>query len=269
MRISIGHVSRYTYGEPAHYSIQTLRLTPPSFDGQRVIDWVISAPGINTATRFRDGYGNQAHLVAFSGEHSENVVIARGTIETENRAGIVRGMVETAPLRLYLRETIKTRAGKAIQDLAQSVDAGQGLKKLHSLMNAVRDAVNYQIGETSEHTSAEEALAHSRGVCQDHAHIFIAAARHLGTPARYVNGYFASGSDEPSEAHHAWAEAWVEDLGWVGFDPANRICPTEHYVRLATGLDASSAAPIRGTRRGGTNEALDVIVEVQQQSSQQ
>jgi transglutaminase-like putative cysteine protease len=95
------------------------------------------------------------------------------------------------------------------------------------------------------------------------------AARVLGVPARYVNGYFLTETDEPSEAHHAWAEAYIEGLGWLGFDPANGICPTDHYVRLACGLDAGSAAPIRGTRRGGTDEVLDVLVEVQQQSAQQ
>ena len=90
-----------------------------------------------------------------------------------------------------------------------------------------------------------------------------------GVPARYVNGYFLTEPDEPSEAHHAWAESYIEGLGWLGFDPANGICPTDHYVRLACGLDAGSAAPIRGTRRGGTDEVLDVLVEVQQQSAQQ
>jgi transglutaminase-like putative cysteine protease len=140
---------------------------------------------------------------------------------------------------------------------------------MHVLMNAVRDKVDYVIGVTDAHTSAAEALSDGQGVCQDHAHIFISAARVMGVPARYVNGYFLTDTDEPSEAHHAWAEAYIEGLGWLGFDPANGICPTDHYVRLACGLDAGSAAPIRGTRRGGTDEVLDVLVEVQQQSAQQ
>ena len=268
MRLSIGHVSRYTYADPALYSIQTLRLTPPSFDGQRVIDWTISAPGIERAIKFRDGFGNQAHLVAHAGQHSESLIIAKGVVETQDRAGVVQGLSESVPLRLYLRETGKTRACEAVRNLANSANSGKGIDKWHSLMNAVRDAIDYKIGVTTEHTSAEEALADGRGVCQDHAHVFIAAARSLGSPARYVNGYFYAGGDEPSQAHHAWAEVWVDGLGWVGFDPANRMCPTEHYVRLASGLDAPSASPIRGTRRGGSNEILDVIVEVQQQSSQ-
>ncbi len=269
MRVSIGHVSRYTYSEPTHYSIQTLRLTPPSFAGQRVVEWSVTAPGIETATRFRDAFGNQAHLVTYTQEHSEILIIAKGVVETEDRAGVVAGLTESAPLRVYLRQTDKTTAGEAIYQLAASVGVSRDLDGCHRLMHLVRDAVDYQIGVTSAHTSAEEALSDGKGVCQDHAHIFIAAARFLGVPSRYVNGYFVSGVEEPSEAHHAWAEAWIEGLGWVGFDPANRICPTDQYVRLAAGLDAASAAPIRGTRRGAANEALDVVVEVQQQNSQQ
>jgi transglutaminase-like putative cysteine protease len=133
----------------------------------------------------------------------------------------------------------------------------------------VRARVDYVPGTTSTHTEAAAALADGRGVCQDHAHIFIAAARSLGVPARYVTGYLVIEADNASQAHHAWAEAWVEALGWVGFDVANRICPTERYVRLAAGLDAGYAAPIVGSRRGGETEVLEVSVEVQRQSSQQ
>ena len=181
----------------------------------------------------------------------------------------MQGLSEPAPVRVYLRETGTTRAGDAIRELANRSCPSPTLDGFHRLMHAVRDAVDYQIGATSEHTTADEAFTRGRGVCQDHAHIFIAAARALKVPARYVNGYFLSGAEQPAEAHHAWAEVWVDRFGWVGFDPANRVCPTDHYVRLATGLDSASAAPIRGARRGGTNEALDVIVEVQQQNCQQ
>jgi transglutaminase-like putative cysteine protease len=84
-------------------------------------------------------------------------------------------------------------------------------------------------------------------------------------PARYVTGYLYLGEDEGAQAHHAWAEAWVDGLGWVGFDVANRVCPTDSYVRLASGLDAGYAAPIKGSRRGGSGESLDVAVAVHQQ----
>lgn len=269
MRISIGHVSRYVYSEPTKYSILALRLTPPSFQGQRVVEWRVSAPGIDTVKPFRDGFGNMVHLVSCTEEHSESLIIAKGVVDTEDRAGIVRGLLDPAPLRVYRRSTPKTTATEEIIALRRESGAKADIRGMHNLMHAVRDAIEYQIGATTAHTTAAEALAEGKGVCQDHAHVFIAAARSLGIPARYVSGYILTGADEPSDANHAWSEVWLEGLGWVGFDPANGVCPTEKYVRLATGLDATFAAPIRGSRRGVANEELDVIVEVQQQSSQQ
>jgi transglutaminase-like putative cysteine protease len=153
--------------------------------------------------------------------------------------------------------------------LCADVEDGAPLERMHKLMGTVNARVAYVIGATNAHTSAAEALKDGKGVCQDHAHIFIAAARVMGFPARYVNGYFLTDTEGPADAHHAWAEVFIGGLGWVGFDPANNICPTESYVRLACGLDAGSAAPIRGNRRGGSEEVLDVTVEVQQQSVQQ
>jgi transglutaminase-like putative cysteine protease len=269
MRISIGHVSRYTYSEPTRYSILALRLTPPSFQGQRVMEWRVSAPGIDAARPFRDGFGNTVHLATCTEEHSESLIIAKGVIETEDCAGIVRGLADPAPRHVYRRMTANTAASDDIRALIRAAGATADIRGMHNLMHAVREAVDYQIGITTAHTTAAEALKDGKGVCQDHAHVFISAARTLGIAARYVSGYFFTGADEPADANHAWAEVWLEGLGWVGFDPANRLCPTDRYVRLTTGLDATSAAPIRGTRKGIANEVLDVIVEVQQQSSQQ
>jgi transglutaminase-like putative cysteine protease len=273
MLIEIRHVTTYRYETPARYSIQSLRLTPPSFDGQDVLVWNISAPGFDKHVEYRDGFGNLAHLATMSGLHDGITIEASGIVETEDRCGIVRGLNEVAPRRVFLRESEKTAPDKGIRALAHSVSNGKVPKDvldcMHALMKAVQEAVEYEIGATHEHTSAAEALAAGKGVCQDHAHIFISAARIIGIPARYVNGYFLSGTIAPSEAHHAWAEAWIDGLGWVGFDPANGMCPTERYVRLACGFDAASASPIRGTQRGGENEALDVKVEVEQQGGQQ
>lgn len=266
MRIAIGHVTRYTYSQPSNYSILALRLTPPNFAAQRILEWNVTAPGIDVARPFRDGYNNLVQVVTVTEKHSEALIIANGVVETEDHAGVVRGLPEVAPRRVFLRQTAMTAAN---EDIRKLITGTPGINGLHELMHAVRDAVEYETGVTGAHTSAAEALADGRGVCQDHAHIFIAAARTQGIPARYVNGYLLGDFDKPAEAHHAWAEVWLDGLGWIGFDPANRICPTDGYVRLATGLDARSAAPIRGTRWGEAEEALDVIVEVQQQIVQQ
>ena len=268
MLIEIQHRTTYRYAGPANYSVQCLRLTPPSFDGQEVLNWQIKAPGIEHASSFQDGFGNTAHLASCAMPHDAIVIEATGLIGTVDRYGIARGLPDPSPVRAFLRETPRTAPDAAIIDLAHRAERRTTLDTLHWLMAAVREAVSYEIGVTHAHTTASEALSDGKGVCQDHAHVFISAARALGVPARYVNGYFLSGTLAPAEAHHAWAEAWVDGLGWVGFDPANGTCPTERYVRLACGLDALSAAPIRGTQRGGTEEALDVTVEVQQQSAQ-
>lgn len=270
MLISIRHVTRYTYAEPAKYSIQSLRLTPASFCGQRIIDWQVRAAGAGRSIQFSDGFGNTVHVITVNAHHDELAIEALGTIETENRNGVVAGLAKMTPARVFLRETAQTRADHSIRDLAASIAGNDTLTNLHALCRAVRDRVDYVTGVTDAHTGAAEALADGKGVCQDHAHIFIAAARVLRVPARYITGYLLlEGERAASEAHHAWAEAWVEGLGWVGFDVANRICPTDRYVRLAVGLDARYAAPVVGLRRGGAAESLAVSVEVQQQSAQQ
>jgi len=243
-----------------------MRLTPPNFDGQHVRSWRLSAPGIDKALVCTDAFGNRVHQVTLTQSHDEIVLEAAGTVETEDRNGVVRGLPELAPLRVYLRQTALTAPDAAIHALAAAINEDGPVARLHHLMRRVRDAVDYEIGVTRAHTSAAQALADGKGVCQDHAHIFLSAARTLGIPARYVTGYLLVSR---ASAQHAWAEAWVDDLGWVGFDVANCVCPTADYVRLACGLDSCYAPPVRGARTGGDGEQLDVQVEVQQQSAQQ
>jgi transglutaminase-like putative cysteine protease len=119
-------------------------------------------------------------------------------------------------------------------------------------------------------TTAAEAFALKRGVCQDLTHVFITAARCLGVPARYVGGHFRRGDGVTDQsAGHAWAEAYVPDLGWVAFDATNGICATDAHVRVAVGLDYLGAAPVRGMRHGGSGETLAVNVLVDQSRRQQ
>jgi transglutaminase-like putative cysteine protease len=269
MLIRVRHVTRYVYAERARYAVQSLRLTPAPFKGQRIADWQVRVPGCARPLELRDGFGNVMQLVTITRPHTELVIEAAGTVETEDRSGVVDGLPKTVPTRVFLRETAQTRPDAAIRALAQSVPAGDAVARLHALAGAVRDRVAYVAGVTDVHTGAAEALADGKGVCADHAHIFIAAARSLGIPARYVTGYLMLEDVTKADAHHAWAEAHVEGLGWVGFDVANRICPTERYVRLACGLDAAYAAPVTGSRMGGGEERLDVCVAVQQKSAQQ
>ncbi|KAK0350475.1 hypothetical protein LTR94_028876, partial [Friedmanniomyces endolithicus] len=193
-------------------------------------------------------------------------------VATADTGGVVRGVNERLAPAVFLRETRLTQADAALCAFALEAGEGASLDRMHRLMGAIHARVAFQVGATSASHTAAEAFAIGQGVCQDHAQIFIACARKLGVPARYVSGHLSrSDGQHDQDAAHAWAEAFIEDLGWVGFDPANGVCPTEHYVRVATGLDALGATPIRGTSYGGGVESLTVALHVRpvQQGQQQ
>ncbi len=269
MRIRIVHDTVYTYEQPARGLIQILRLTPRDHDGQHVREWRIE-PSVNgRLTAREDGFGNLVHWFTADDPTDALTVRVTGEIETFETSGIVRGAVERLPDLFYLRDTPLTEASPELKAFAEKVAAGKGegdpLSVLHRLLAAVHDAVTFEPGPTSASTSAAQSFEAGKGVCQDLTHIFLAAARHLEIPSRYVSGYFrrGDGSDD-QEAAHAWAEALVPDLGWIGFDPANGLSATEAHVRVAVGLDYLGAAPIRGSRVGGGTETLGVALRVEQ-----
>ena len=272
MRIRIRHRTVYAYDHPIVYAIQTVRMTPQPHDSLSVIHWSLRGESRKPLPQVIDGYGNIVHNHTVNRPHSEAEILVEGEVETRDAQGVVRGAPELLPLNFYLRETPLTVADEELEAMARdSVGNLAALDALHALMGTVRDRVDYRPGETDAMTTAAEALTSGQGVCQDHAHVFISAARRLGYPARYVGGYLWAGEQASAyEAGHAWAEAYVADLGWVGFDPANRICPAESHVRVAIGLDYWSAAPVRGLWRGEGTENLAVEVEVtQMQGAQQ
>lgn len=267
MRLRIRHTTRYAYDRPVDYAAQLIRLAPGEHGGLRVRSWRVSADGRPLA-RTDDGYGNIVHLFTRARPHREATVVAEGEVETEETHGVLRDTVERLPPAYWLRSTPLTDPAAPVRQFAGSLREDKDpLTRLHKLMTAVRNRVDYVIGATTVMTTAAEALSNRRGVCQDHAHVFIAAARLLGVPARYVSGYLCQ-NGQTAAASHAWAEAHVEGLGWVGFDAANQMCPTEAYVRVAIGLDYAEAAPVRGIRRGLADEALAVAVDVQPTAQQ-
>jgi transglutaminase-like putative cysteine protease len=267
MLVSIRHTTSYTYDAVSSFAVQQLRLTPGDNQSQRVISWGIEAEGIEEAATYVDGFGNRVHLITHNKPYETLTITAFGEVETFDRDGVIGNIGEAANPRVFLRATPRTQSSPAIDALADEVRDRRQLDRLHHLLEGIATRVVYVTDTTHSGTSAAEAFAAGQGVCQDHAHILIAAARRLKIPARYVTGYLHVEGEESAVAHHAWAEAYVDSLGWVGFDPANHICPTERYVRLACGFDAASAAPITGARRGGGTESLsvDVIVRQQQQ----
>ena len=264
MLLRVDHLTVYRYEAPVRSVVQSHRLTPSDCEGQRVLDWEVAVSGGTPGGRFRDGAGDVVQGWTVAGPVAEVAVTVRGTVETRDTAGVLRGLRDSLPSEVWLRETSATALDHGLRALAQEVQARDRLDLCHRLAGAVADAIAYAPGTTHAHTTAAEALAQGQGVCQDHAHALIACARAHDIPARYVSGYlFADAEGAAHEAAHAWAELHVRGLGWVGFDPANRCCPDARYIRLGSGFDAQAAAPIRGIARGPAGrEALDVRVAV-------
>lgn len=263
MRLKISHMTEYSYSEPVEFALQRLRLTPQDGPGQKVLNWQTSVTGAGREAVYRDHFGNRVELVSVNDGTSSINVMAMGEVETDERNGVFGPHLGYVPLWLFRRETALTKPGKLIRELARSIEGDGELAKMHNLMGAISETVEYKKDATGPETSAEQAMELKAGVCQDMAHIFIAAARLMGLPARYVSGYMLDASAMDA-ASHAWAEAHVPALGWVGFDSANDICPDERYVRIATGLDYADTAPVSGMRVGTAPEMIAVTVSVEQ-----
>jgi transglutaminase-like putative cysteine protease len=268
MHVRIHHRTVYRYDPPATGAIQLLRLTPRDFDGQHVVRWRIELSADARLTPHEDAFGNITHVFSAVGPLAELRIDVDGDVETQNTHGVIAGAVERFPPRLFLRSTRLTAVDEAIRDFAERARGrgdGDALAQAHALLEGLHREVAFDLGMTEVVPSASEAFALKRGVCRDHCHIFIAAAHHLDIPARYIAGYLQMADGRiDQEAGHAWAEAYIPDIGWVGFDPANGLCPTEAYVRVAVGLDSIGAAPVRGVRFGVGSETLEVAIKVGQ-----
>jgi transglutaminase-like putative cysteine protease len=271
MRLHVAHSSVYRYDPPATGVIQVLRLTPRNHDGQYVTDWRIDVrPDARLAAR-DDAFGNITHVFTADGPLKELHVDVYGQVETQSANGVVRGTVERFPPSLYLRDTPLTEADAAIRDFGEKIRAAAGdnvLAVLHGLLDRLHEDMRHEAETRDDNrppSNAAKSFALKHGTPQDLAHIFIAAAHVIGIPARCVGGYFCKpDANDAQETAHAWAEAYVPDFGWIAFDPANGICPTDAHIRVAVGLDYLGAAPVRGTRLGAGGETLAVAIKVNQ-----
>jgi transglutaminase-like putative cysteine protease len=259
MRLDIRHETAYRYTAPVHYSIQQLRLTPRAEPRQRVLAWRIDAPG--RLQRFVDAYGNVTHTLVLTAPHDAIRVVVTGSVEIEAATGTERDADELSPL-VFAVPTPLTEPQDTVRDFTgRHLRAVDRAEDFVGLAEGICGAVAYESGITEVTSPAAHALEIGRGVCQDHAHLFIACCRAAGVPARYVSGYVDPGHDEPA-ASHAWADVWVRGKGWVSVDVTHRVLARERYCRLAIGRDYLSAAPVRGVRAGGGGESLAVSVAV-------
>jgi transglutaminase-like putative cysteine protease len=271
MRLRIEHTTRYEFSQPVVHGLQRLRLTPKSTQGQKVLDWAMRLSGARAEVEYDDHNHNRTVLVSAEPGATVVEVHCAGLVATADNAGVIGHHSGHMPLWAFLAQSALTRPGPKVRAIMTGIDAPREapLAMLHRLSTLVLAAVDYVPGETSVRTTAEEAAQIGAGVCQDHAHIFIGAARALGVPARYVSGYLMMDDRIHQEASHAWVEAHVENLGWVGFDVSNGISPDERYVRVATGRDYREAAPVTGISYGAGETLLDVRLAVEQQHAEQ
>jgi transglutaminase-like putative cysteine protease len=261
--LTIRHETLYRYSEPLVYSIQQLRLTPRPEPHQHALSWSVSTPGQRRA--FTDTYGNLCHMLTITEPHTEIRIVVEGTVEIMlldrgrlANKGMLSPLVFTVPTRL-------TEKNEALTEFAhRSLSRAGRSSDFLALAEAIGAAVAYRTGATEVTSTAAEALALGQGVCQDHAHLFLACCHVVGTPARYVSGYIDSGSTQSAESH-AWVDVWVEEdgfAGWVSIDVTHARFQDGSLCRLAVGRDYESASPVRGVRRGGGTESLSVDVSV-------
>lgn len=268
MKICFHHTTTYQFDEPVPYGLQRVRLKPKDNVQQKVLAWSMTVTGGVCEADYDDAHRNHVSLIRVEEGVQTVEIVCNGEVETAaDYNGIIGTHQSYVPLWLFRQPTALTKPGPVVTALATQVKplAGEGeVALLHALCAVIADAVEYKVGATDAATTAEEAAQQGQGVCQDHAHIFIAAARWLGLPARYVSGYLFMEDKVEQEAGHAWAEAHVTGLGWVGFDVSNRICPDQHYIRVATGRDYADAAPIHAMTFGGGDTSMLVSLRVDQ-----
>jgi transglutaminase-like putative cysteine protease len=267
MMLTIRHETLYSYTEPAGYSIQNLRLTPRSDAHQRTLSWTISSPG--RTYPFVDAFGNHSHMLTITAPHHETRIVVEGEVEVAKLdRGRLADKAEQSPM-LFTVPTRLTEPDQAIIEFARAVlPTRPASKDFLLLAEQINAAVAYETGATHVATTAADALRLARGVCQDHAHLFLACCHATNTPARYVSGYIDTGSTDAAESH-AWADVWVEEqefAGWISIDVTHAAFQGSHLCRLAVGRDYDSAGPVRGVRRGGGVESLWVEVNVMSHS---
>lgn len=270
MRLTIRHTTTYRFERPIVHAIQRLRLTPKSTQGQEIVAWDMAFENAVRQLEYEDQHRNTTTLIALEPGAQDVAVTCSGTVDTHDHAGVIGQHAGHLPLWSFRGQTPRTRPGTGMRALVRELrkDARPTLDMLHALAARIREIVAYETGVTDVATTAEDAWTLRRGVCQDHAQIFIGIARALDIPARYVSGYLMMNDRVEQEATHAWAEAHVEHLGWVGFDISNGISPDQRYVRLATGRDYRDAAPVTGISVGSAARELSVAVSVERQQNQ-
>lgn len=266
MKVEIVHSTRYRYTGPIAETVMEVRLRPMDGNGQRCLDFTLDVSAGIKPRSYRDGYGNNVHYFNLVRPHTRLSVTSKSVVETglEREADPGEELVQD-----FLRYRSPVKDVPGVRELAgrhpiSDPASGPAIEKaLDELTLTISREFTYNRAVTNVYSAVDEVLELRAGVCQDFAHLFIAVARAMGVPARYVSGYIhAPGA--ATTASHAWAEAWVPGQGWIGYDGTHPVRATEHHVRLAVGRDYSDAAPTRGIYIGSATGTMDVSVRTRE-----
>lgn len=263
MKLEIVHSTSYHYTGPIAESVMELRLRPMDGAGQRCVDFKLElSPGIKPR-QYVDGYGNNVHYFNLVKPHTRLGITSRSTVET-GLAPDDQGE-ELVQDFLRFRSPVNDVAGVRELALAHAIGRPRSAEAIEHALDELTMTISrdftYDRTITNVYSTVDEVLELRGGVCQDFAHLFVAVARAMGVPARYVSGYLhLQGEGGATTASHAWAEAWVSGKGWIGFDATRPIRISEHHVRLAVGRDYTDAAPTRGVYVGSATGTMRVRV---------
>ena len=261
MRIRVDYSTVYDYAALASDLVQILRVEPCGHDGQFIVHWRLDTDTNCHLRRGTDTFGNITHMIYADAPLRRMALHVTGEVDTVETNGVLAGTHEPLPPTIFLRSTPLTTADAAITAFAREHEKPNPIDTCYGLTFALNERMAFDADVTHSHTDAIHSFGISAGVCQDYSHIFVAAARHLGLPARYVSGHLVREDGLVTQpAGHAWVEVLVPAMGWMGFDPTNGRAITDAYLRVAVGLDYLDAAPVRGARRGGGTETMIVSV---------
>jgi transglutaminase-like putative cysteine protease len=264
--LRVEHTTEFRYDDPIVEAYTELRLRPLEGGGQHCSSFrLVTEPFGVRVREYRDHFGNDVHHFDVLESHERLAVTAVSEVMTP--AWFTGDRRQPTPLELhdFLNPTAYTPFAESVRVLAKSfAGPGSGFERAAGLMAAVREALVYEPGATDVQTRADEVLTLGRGVCQDFAHVMLAACRCVGIAARYVSGYLYDQTLEgDNAASHAWVDIWDEERGWIALDPTHDRDQNESYVRVAVGRDYADVPPTRGVYKGAANETLSVRVGLQ------
>jgi transglutaminase-like putative cysteine protease len=271
MKLQIEHTTSFTYDEPIGEAYTEMRLRPLDTATQRCLSFKLKTEPRGEVMHYTDRFGNLVHH--FDALHSHDRVVVKAESKISVSQQFTDEQLELSPIDLfdYLAPTNYAPLDEQVLRFASPhVVAGDATATALQLMKKLYSSMKYERGATDVTTTALEALVLGRGVCQDFAHVMLAACRSVGIPARYVSGYLHSsksasdenGSTPDNSASHAWVDVFSNGRGWISLDPTHGSEQTEHYVRVAVGRDYTDVPPTRGVYKGKAKENLSVNVRV-------